>query len=52
MHTTLDACCRQDYSKLFSNLIRETLEDVDAATPFVDSSPSNGLLSREPYAKR
>ena len=25
---------------------------VDPGIPFVDTSPSNGLLSRQPYAKR
>ena len=41
-----------DYVKLFLQTIRQAVTDVDAEFPFVDSSPSNGLLSAHPYVKR
>ena len=41
-----------DYAELFLHTVQKAVAEVDAAFPFVDSSPSNGLLSQEPYVKR
>ncbi len=41
-----------DYVKLFLDTVQRAVAEVDAEFPFVDSSPSNGLLSMEPYVKR
>ena len=44
-----------DYADTFVNTIRPILCSVDGgkhAIPFVDSSPSNGILSEDPYVKR
>lgn len=41
-----------DYVKLFLDTVHTAVAEVDPDFPFVDSSPSNGLLSSEPYVKR
>ena len=44
-----------DFADTFVNTIRPILCSVDSgkhAIPFVDSSPSNGILSEDPYVKR
>ena len=41
-----------DYVKLFLDTVHQAVAEVDPDFPFVDSSPSNGLLSTEPYVKR
>ena len=45
-----------DFAELFINSIRAMLtspgEDKPGKIPFVDSSPSNGIVSEEPYVKR
>lgn len=41
-----------DYVKLFLDTVHKAVAEVDPDFPFVDSSPSNGLLSTEPYVKR
>lgn len=41
-----------DYTKLFLDTVQTAVAGVDAEFPFVDSSPSNGLISKEPYVKR
>ena len=41
-----------DYAELFLNTVQQAVAHVDRAFPFVDSSPSNGLLSVDPYVKR
>ncbi|KAJ1458754.1 glycoside hydrolase superfamily [Pelagophyceae sp. CCMP2097] len=41
-----------DYVALYVDTVRDALRSVDLQAPFVDSSPSNGALSQEPYIKR
>lgn len=42
-----------DYSKLYGDVVFKALVSVDGIQrPWVDSSPSNGLLSNDPYAKK
>jgi beta-mannosidase len=41
-----------DFSKLFVDLIHPTIAAMDSSRPFVDTSPSNGLYSVDPYVKR
>eukprot|EP00899_Mesostigma_viride_P028250 jgi/Mesvir1/860/Mv17431-RA.1 len=41
-----------DITKLFVDTLRPLVQDVDPNTPWVDSSPSNGVLSYDPYVKR
>ena len=42
-----------DYVKLYVDTVRVAVSDADAdGRPFVDSSPSSGLISASPYAKR
>ena len=41
-----------DYVKLFLDTVQKAVAEVDADFPFVDSSPSNGLISEDPYVKR
>lgn len=41
-----------DYSILFVDTVRVALESVDPVLNFVDSSPSNGIISTKPYVKR
>jgi hypothetical protein len=41
-----------DYDALFVGAVRTALESVDPGLPFLDSSPSNGLHSVNPYVKR
>ncbi|KAK9829297.1 hypothetical protein WJX72_005014 [[Myrmecia] bisecta] len=41
-----------DYAELFLDTVRTALMQVDPTAIFVDSSPSNGVLSEEPYVKR
>ncbi|KAA6427867.1 MAG: beta-mannosidase [Trebouxia sp. A1-2] len=41
-----------DYTKLFLDTVQTAVAEVDPEFPFVDSSPSNGLISKEPYVKR
>ena len=42
-----------DYVKLYIDTIRPAIAAADAeGRPFVDSSPSSGLLTAEPYVKR
>ncbi|KAL0023786.1 hypothetical protein WJX77_005013 [Trebouxia sp. C0004] len=41
-----------DYTKLFLDTVQTAVAEVDPEFPFVDSSPSNGLISKEPYIKR
>jgi beta-mannosidase len=41
-----------DYSELYGNTVYRAIQNVDNnQRPWVDSSPSNGLISTEPYAK-
>ena len=47
--------CAVDFAEIFINTIRPVLASVDKGKhgiPFVDSSPSNGIVSKEPYVKR
>jgi len=41
-----------DYTKLFLDTVQTAVAEVDPEFPFVDSSPSNGLISKKPYVKR
>lgn len=41
-----------DFTTLFIELIRPLILSLDSIRPFVDTSPSNGLFSRDPYVKR
>ncbi|KAL4437114.1 hypothetical protein ABPG75_004253 [Micractinium tetrahymenae] len=41
-----------DFAKLFVDVVREAVLSVDPGTVYVDTSPSNGLLSHDPYVKR
>lgn len=41
-----------DYSKLFVDLIQPIFSSLDSSRPFVDTSPSNGLYSVDPFVKR
>ncbi|GMF49239.1 unnamed protein product [Phytophthora fragariaefolia] len=41
-----------DFTKLFVDLIHPTIAAMDPTRPFVDTSPSNGLYSVDPYVKR
>ncbi|KAG1686517.1 hypothetical protein DVH05_006483 [Phytophthora capsici] len=41
-----------DFTKLFVDLIYPSVTAVDSTRPFVDTSPSNGLYSVDPYVKR
>lgn len=41
-----------DYVKLFLDTVQTAVAEVDPRFPFVDSSPSNGLISKRPYVKR
>ncbi|KAL4132938.1 hypothetical protein PRIC2_003267 [Phytophthora ramorum] len=41
-----------DFTKLFVDLIHPTIVAIDSTRPFVDTSPSNGLYSVDPYVKR
>ena len=41
-----------DYSELYGNTVYKAITNVDQGQrPWVDSSPSNGLISTEPYSK-
>ena len=41
-----------DYVELFLNTVQRAVAEVDPEFLFVDSSPSNGLLTTQPYVKR
>ncbi len=41
-----------DFVKIFIDTIEPLVRTLDSTRPFVDTSPSNGLISREPYVKR
>ncbi|ETK85887.1 hypothetical protein L917_09260 [Phytophthora nicotianae] len=41
-----------DFTTLFVDLIRPIIVALDSSRPFVDTSPSNGLYSVDPYVKR
>ena len=43
-----------DYVELYVDTVHRVLREVDSLTsrPFVDSSPSNAVLSHDPYVKR
>lgn len=41
-----------DYSKLFVDVIQPIFATLDPSRPFVDTSPSNGLYSVNPFVKR
>ena len=41
-----------DYVELFLNTVEAAVAGVNPQLIFVDSSPSNGLISRAPYVKR
>lgn len=41
-----------DYAVLFTDLLRRVLNDTNPTALYLDSSPSKGLLSRDPYVKR
>lgn len=41
-----------DFTEIFINTIRPVLDNGKHGIPFVDSSPSNGIVSEEPYVKR
>ncbi|KAI9913160.1 hypothetical protein PsorP6_005747 [Peronosclerospora sorghi] len=41
-----------DFTKLFVDLIYSNIVAIDSTRPFVDTSPSNGVYSVEPYVKR
>ena len=42
-----------DYARLYLDIMRPAIAAADPdARPFVDSSPSNGLVSTSPYVKR
>lgn len=41
-----------DYTALFVETVRKAVVAVDPGMPFVDSSPSKGVYSLDPYTKR
>lgn len=41
-----------DFTKLFIDLIYPLVTSMDPSRPFVDTSPSNGVYSIDPYVKR
>ena len=41
-----------DYTKFFVDFMYPVVTAIDSSRPFVDTSPSNGLYSVDPYAKR
>ena len=41
-----------DYVELFLNTVEPAVAGVNPQLIFVDSSPSNGLISQDPYVKR
>ncbi|KAF0692946.1 Aste57867_16031 [Aphanomyces stellatus] len=41
-----------DFTKLFVDTVQPIVAALDPTRPFVDTSPSNGLLSDVPYVKR
>lgn len=41
-----------DYVKLYADTVYEVVGKLDPDRPWADSSPSNGLVSKEPYVKR
>jgi beta-mannosidase len=41
-----------DYNELYINAVHRTLAGIDPDRAWVDSSPSNGLISKDPYVKR
>lgn len=41
-----------DFSKLFVDVIYPIVKSLDPVRPFVDTSPSNGVYSYDPYVKR
>lgn len=41
-----------DFDALFCRAVREALAAVDPELPYLDSSPSNGLLCSDPWVKR
>ncbi|RLN45154.1 hypothetical protein BBJ29_003333 [Phytophthora kernoviae] len=41
-----------DFTKLFVDLIQPAIVSMDPTRPFVDTSPSNGVYSVDPYVKR
>jgi len=41
-----------DYAKLFVDTLRQVLLSIDPGAVYLDSSPSNGLVSADPYVKR
>ena len=41
-----------DYTKLFVDFIYPAVTANDSSRPFVDTSPSNGLYSVDPYVKK
>ncbi|CAK4134933.1 unnamed protein product [Aphanomyces euteiches] len=41
-----------DYVKLFVDTVQPLVAALDDSRPFLDTSPSNGLLTRTPYTKK
>ena len=41
-----------DYTKLFVDFMYPAVTAIDSSRPFVDTSPSNGLYSVDPYIKQ
>lgn len=41
-----------DYNELYINTVYNTLVTVDPNRAWIDSSPSNGVISKDPYVKR
>ena len=41
-----------DYTALFINTVHDVISTVAPELPFVDSSPSDGVQSTDPYVKR
>ena len=41
-----------DYSVLFVDTVRAALLAAHAGVPFIDASPTNGVISEDPYVKR
>ncbi|KAL6782296.1 hypothetical protein ACKKBG_A06260 [Auxenochlorella protothecoides x Auxenochlorella symbiontica] len=41
-----------DFAALFVDVVRPVLQELDPGVVYVDTSPSNGLLSSNPYVKR
>ncbi|DAZ98649.1 TPA: hypothetical protein N0F65_000844, partial [Lagenidium giganteum] len=41
-----------DFTKIFVDVVQPIVTSIDSSRPFVDTSPSNGVYSVDPYVKR